>query len=160
MLALRMIFWQKELSMKQSHWISKINCKLSQMKRKQQKNYVKIFKVRSCVINVSPILATLTSRSDSDFERSNVSLKENKLDGVYPYSNDIDYYVRKNEGKILWFSADCIGYWLVISKTSTWQKKNSAVKGNMRVLIEATRAWPFLWLTFDRDLCKLTPNET
>ena len=49
----------------------------------------------------------LTSRSDSDFERSNVSLKENKPDGVDPNSNDIDYYVQKNEGKILWFSVDC-----------------------------------------------------
>ena len=56
---------------------------------------------------VSPILVTLTSRSDSDFERSNVSLKENKPDGVNPNSNDIDYYVQKNEGKTLWFSADC-----------------------------------------------------
>ena len=46
------------------------------------------------------------SRSDSDFEISNVSLKENKPDGVNPNSNDIDYYVRKNEGKILSFSAD------------------------------------------------------
>ena len=48
----------------------------------------------------------ITSRNDSDFESSNVSLKENKPDGVNPSSNDIDYYVRKNEGKILWFSAD------------------------------------------------------
>ena len=31
---------------------------------------------------MSPILVTLTSRSDSDFERSNVSLKESKPDGV------------------------------------------------------------------------------
>ena len=31
---------------------------------------------------VSPILVTLTSRSDSNFERSNISLKENKRDGV------------------------------------------------------------------------------
>ena len=57
---------------------------------------------------VSPILVTLTSRSDSTFrtfERLSVSLKENKLDGVNPNSNDIDYYVRKNEGKIPWFSA-------------------------------------------------------
>ena len=30
-----------------------------------------------------------------------------KPDGVNPNSTDIDYYVRKNEGKILWFSADC-----------------------------------------------------
>ena len=57
---------------------------------------------------MSPILVTLTSRSDSDVERSNVSLKENKPDGVNPYSNDIDYYVRKNEGKILWFLEDCL----------------------------------------------------
>ena len=50
----------------------------------------------------------LTSRSDSDFERSNVSLKENKPDGVNLNSNDIDYYVRNNEAKILWFVlADC-----------------------------------------------------
>ena len=55
----------------------------------------------------SPILVTLTSsRSDSDIECSNVSLKENKPDGVNPNSNDIDYYVRKNGGKILWFSTD------------------------------------------------------
>ena len=58
---------------------------------------------------MSPILVTLTSRSDSDFERSNVSLKENKPDGLNPIFNDIDHYVRKNEGKILWFSADCLG---------------------------------------------------
>ena len=52
---------------------------------------------------MSPVLVTFTSRSDSDFERSNVSLKENKPDGVDPNSNDLDYYVRKSEGKILWF---------------------------------------------------------
>ena len=57
---------------------------------------------------MSPILVTLTSRSDSDFERSNFSLKENKPDGVNPNPNDINYYVRKNEGKIRWFSADCV----------------------------------------------------
>ena len=55
---------------------------------------------------MSLTLVTLTSRSDSDFERSNVSLKENKPDGADPNSNDLDYYVRKNEGKIIWFSAD------------------------------------------------------
>ena len=56
---------------------------------------------------MSPILVTLTSCSGSDFESSNVSLNENKSDGVNPNSDDIDYYVRKNEGKILWFSVDC-----------------------------------------------------
>ena len=55
---------------------------------------------------MSPILVT---PNDSNFESSNFSLKENKPDGVNPNSNYIDYYVRKNEGKILWFSADCNG---------------------------------------------------
>ena len=62
--------------------------------------------LRKTVGKVSPTQVTLTSRNDSDFESSNVSLKENKPDGVNPNSNDIDYYVRKNEGKILRFSAD------------------------------------------------------
>ena len=57
---------------------------------------------------MSPILVTLMSHSDSDFERSNVSLRENKPDGVNPNSNDTYYYVQKNEGNIRWFSADCI----------------------------------------------------
>ena len=30
--------------------------------------------------------------------------KKKKPDGVNPNSNDIDYYVRKNGGKIQWFS--------------------------------------------------------
>ena len=51
------------------------------------------------------ILVTLTSRSDSNFERSDISLKENKRDGD---SNGFDYCVRKNKGKVLWFSVDCI----------------------------------------------------
>ena len=59
--------------------------------------------LRKTVGKVSPILVTLTSRSDSDFERSNVSLKENKPDGVNPNSNVIDCYVRKNEGKFYGF---------------------------------------------------------
>ena len=63
--------------------------------------------LRKTVEEVSPILVKLTSRSDSDFEHSNVSLKENEPDGVNPNFKDIDYYVRKNEGNIRWFSADC-----------------------------------------------------
>ena len=55
---------------------------------------------------MSLILVTLTSRSDSDFERSNVSLKEKKPNGVNPNSKDIYYHVPKDEGKIRWFSAD------------------------------------------------------
>ena len=69
--------------------------------------YLYLHSLLKTVGKVSPILVTLTSRSDSDFESSNVSLKENKPDGVNPNSNDTDYYVRKNEGKIRWFSADC-----------------------------------------------------
>ena len=57
---------------------------------------------------MSSILVTLTSRSDSNFERSNIRLKENIRDGVDPNYNGLNYCVRKNEGKILWFSADCI----------------------------------------------------
>ena len=70
--------------------------------------YFALVSLRKTVEKVSPILVTVTSRSVSDFERSNVSLKENKPDGVNPNSNDIDHYVRKNERKILWFSADCV----------------------------------------------------
>ena len=57
---------------------------------------------------MSPILVTLTSRRDPDFERSNISFKENKLIGVDMNSNSLDYCVRNNEGQILWFSADCV----------------------------------------------------
>ena len=56
-----------------------------------------LLSLQKTVGKLSPILVTLTSRSDSDFEISNVSLKENKPDGVNPNFNDIDYYVRKNE---------------------------------------------------------------
>ena len=49
----------------------------------------------------TPILVTLTLRSDSDFEQSNNSLKENKRDGFDSNSNGFDCCVRKNEGKIL-----------------------------------------------------------
>ena len=44
--------------------------------------------LRKTVEKASPILVTLTSSSDSDVESSNVSLKENKPDGVNPNSND------------------------------------------------------------------------
>ena len=37
-----------------------------------------IFSLRKTTGKVSPILITLTSRNDSDFESSNVSLRENK----------------------------------------------------------------------------------
>ena len=52
---------------------------------------------------MSPILVALTSRSDSDFERSNISLKENKRYGVDSNSDGFDYCVRKNEGKFYGF---------------------------------------------------------
>ena len=59
--------------------------------------------LRKTVGKVSPILVTLTSRSDSNIERSHISLKENKRDGVDPNSDGFDYYVRKNEGKFYCF---------------------------------------------------------
>ena len=49
--------------------------------------------------------------TQSDFERSNISLNENKPDCVDPNSNDLDYWVRKNEEKNPWFSAHCLGYY-------------------------------------------------
>ena len=78
------------------------------------------FSLRKTVGKVSPILVTLTSRSDSDSESSNVSLKENKPDGVNPNSNDINFYVRKSEGKIRRFSAD----WISMSVSSTKSQYN------------------------------------
>ena len=39
---------------------------------------------------VSPIMVTLTSRSDYHFKRSNISLKESKLDGVDLNSDGLD----------------------------------------------------------------------
>ena len=44
-----------------------------------------------------------TSLSDSDFEPSNISVKENKLEGVDLNSDGLDYSVGKKEGKILRF---------------------------------------------------------
>ena len=43
------------------------------------------------------------SCSDSNFERSNISLKENTRDGVDPNSNSFDYCVRQNERKLYGF---------------------------------------------------------
>ena len=57
---------------------------------------------------VSPILVTLTSHSDSNFEPSNISLKENKPDGVDPNPNGFYFCVQKKEGRSLRFSADWI----------------------------------------------------
>ena len=48
---------------------------------------------------MSSILGMLGSCHDSDFESSNVSLKENKADGVDPNSKDLNYCIRKNEEK-------------------------------------------------------------
>ena len=55
------------------------------------------------IIRVSLILVTVKSRSDSDFERSNISFKENNLDGVDLSYNVLDYCARKNKGKFYVF---------------------------------------------------------
>ena len=65
-----------------------------------------LYSLRKTAGKVSPILVTLKSSSDSNFERSNISLKENIPDGVDPNSDGHDYYGRKNERKMRWFSAD------------------------------------------------------
>ena len=60
---------------------------------------------------MSPILVTVTvtSQSDSDLEGSfERQPQRNKPNGVDPNSSDLDYCVRKNEGKTLRFSEDCL----------------------------------------------------
>ena len=47
------------------------------------------------------------SQSDYNFERSNISFKENKPDGVDSNSNGFYYCVRRKEGRTLRLSADC-----------------------------------------------------
>ena len=81
------------LSIEQEMYMFKMNRLLDSL------TFFFLYRLRKTVGKVSPILVTLTSRSDSDFEQSNVSLKENKPDGASPNSIEIDYYVRKNEGK-------------------------------------------------------------
>ena len=55
---------------------------------------------------MSSILVTLTSRSDSDIERTNISFYENELDGVERNSKRLDDRFQKNGQKVPWFSAD------------------------------------------------------
>ena len=47
----------------------------------------------------------LMSRNDSNFERSNISFKESKLEGDDLGFNSLNYCTRKNEIKILRFSS-------------------------------------------------------
>ena len=58
---------------------------------------------------MSSILVTFTSRSDSYFQRLNISFYASKLDGVELNSEGLDDRVRKKGQKILWLSGDCIG---------------------------------------------------
>ena len=44
-------------------------------------------------------LVTLTSRSDSDFERSNISFEENKLDGIDLSSNGLTTALERTKEK-------------------------------------------------------------
>ena len=52
------------------------------------------------------MLVTLTSHSDSYFERSNISFHETKLDGAELNSKGLDDRARNNGQKIIWFSTD------------------------------------------------------
>ena len=52
---------------------------------------------------MSPILVMLTSRSDSDFERLNISFKENKPDGVDLNSSSLTSAFEKAKEKFYGF---------------------------------------------------------
>ena len=63
------------------------------------------------------------SRSDSNFEQSNISLKYNKWDGVELNSSSLEYCVRKNEEKFYGFrqtarvkldSQELIAFWIPV----------------------------------------------
>ena len=45
---------------------------------------------------------------DSNFERSNISFKENRPDGVDPNSKVSTVAFERNKGRTLRFSADCL----------------------------------------------------
>ena len=57
---------------------------------------------------MSPILVTLTSRCDSNFECLNISFSENKMNGFDLSSNGVDNCVGKNGGKIQFFYSGLI----------------------------------------------------
>ena len=59
---------------------------------------------------MSQIVVTLTSRSDFNLKRSNISLKENKQDGVDLNSNCLHSCVRRNEGKFYGFQKTDLCY--------------------------------------------------
>ena len=52
---------------------------------------------------MSPILVTLTSHVDSDFEHSNISFKENKPDGVDMNSNVLTTAFERTKEKFYCF---------------------------------------------------------
>ena len=52
---------------------------------------------------MSLILVTLTPRSDSDFERSHISVKENKLDGVDLNTNCLTVAFDRTKEKLYGF---------------------------------------------------------
>ena len=52
---------------------------------------------------VSPILVTLTSRSDSDFKRSNISFNENKLDDIDLSSDSLTTAFERTKEKFYGF---------------------------------------------------------
>ena len=80
---------------------------------------------------MSPILITLTSRSNTNFERPYVSLKENKRGGVDLNSNRLDNCVRKNKGKILRLSAECITPITKLLRKITYSARGSRTASKM-----------------------------
>ena len=72
---------------------------------------------------VSPIQATLTSRCNSHFKRSNVSFKESELDDMV-FSSNVPNLQRSKIGLVrmwqfLWFSAGCVGHIVILTGMNT-----------------------------------------
>ena len=87
--------------------------------------------MRKAVGKVSPILVMLTSRNDSDFESSNVSLKENKPDGNNLNSNDIDITFERMKEKFNGFRQTGFRFSKIYSKKQralVWEPLESTKK--------------------------------
>ena len=65
----------------------------------------------------------LMSCSDPDFERLNISFKENIPDGVDLNFNRLNCCIRKTEGENLLFSADCFVHQIKLELQVTWFDK-------------------------------------
>ena len=72
---------------------------------------------------MEPKTVTLTPHRDSDFESSNISVHDNKLDGIDLSSNSLDYCIRKSGRNILW----CFGRLLNLVENHNYYSDKSRV---------------------------------